>query len=127
MNLLLDSHVVIWAVDAPSKIGAQANLALRDPSNGLVFSAASIWEIGIKVGLGKLSLSLPFLQWFTKAKAELGLSILPITIEHADEQSRLPFHHQDPFDRLLISQARVENLTLISGDTQLDLYGISRV
>ena len=76
-------------------------------------SAGTIWEIGIKVGLKKLSLSMPYRQWMNKAIADLGLTLLPITVEYADVQAELPRHHGDPFDRLLAAQARVENVSLV--------------
>jgi PIN domain nuclease of toxin-antitoxin system len=127
VKILLDSHVLIWAVDDPSKLGPQADLALRDSNNELLVSAGTIWELAIKIGLGKLSLSLPFRQWMAKAITDLGLTTLPITVEHADELSKLPNHHGDPFDRLLIAQARAEGLTIVSGDTAFDLYDTSRI
>jgi PIN domain nuclease of toxin-antitoxin system len=127
VKILLDSHALIWAVDNPSKLGQQADRALRDSNNELLMSAGTIWELAIKIGLGKLSLSLPFRQWMAKAISDLGLTTLPITIEHADEQSKLPNLHGDPFDRLLIAQARTEALTIVSGDTTFDLYDTSRI
>ena len=127
MRLLLDSHTVIWAVDDPARLGSQAALALQDAANDLLLSAATIWELSIKVGLGKLSLSLPFRQWMNQAITDLGTTILPITVEYADVQARLPDHHGDPFDRLLVAQTQVENVTLVSIDAVFDRYGINRV
>jgi len=126
VRLLLDAHALIWAVDDPSKLGAQAATELNDPSNELLVSAGTIWEISIKVGLGKLSLSLPFGEWINKAIADLGAAILPIQIEHADAQTQLP-GRGDPFDRLLAAQSKFENVSVVSNDTQLDLYGIARL
>lgn len=126
MKLLLDSHALIWAVDDPSKLGSQAVAALKDPTNQLHVSAATIWELSIKVGLGKLSLSLPFREWINKAIADLGASILPIEIDHADAQTQLR-GRGDPFDRLLAAQSKVENLSILSSDTDLDQYGITRL
>ena len=82
MKLLLDSHAVIWAVDHPSKLSQQAAALLEDPANDLLLSAATIWEIAIKVGLNKMSLSLPYRQWMNRAIADLGLVLLPITVEY---------------------------------------------
>jgi PIN domain nuclease of toxin-antitoxin system len=127
VNLLIDSHALIWAVDDPSRLSAQAFAALRDPRNRLVVSAATIWELAIKVALGKLSLSAPYRQWMMKAIRDLGAAILPITVEYADAQSRLPSHHRDPFDRLLIAQSQVEGIALVSNEGIFDLYGVSRV
>ena len=127
MKLLLDTHTLIWAVDAPSKLGPQAVTALQDPANDLLLSAATIWEIAIKVGLGKLSLSMPYRQWMNQAITDLGMTVLPITVEYADVQVNLPKHHGDPFDRLLVAQSQVENIHLVSADPVFDQYGINRL
>ena len=127
MKLLLDTHTLIWAVDDPSKLGPQAVTALQDPANDLLLSAATIWEIAIKVGLGKLSLSMPYRQWMTQAITDLGMTVLPITVEYANVQVNLPKHHGDPFDRLLVAQIQVENIHLVSADPVFDQYGINRL
>jgi PIN domain nuclease of toxin-antitoxin system len=127
VKLLVDSHTLIWAVDDVAKLGARAVVELRSASNEVLVSAATIWELSIKVGLGKLQLSLPLQEWMETAINDLAATILPITIEHAVAQSLLPFHHRDPFDRLLIAQAGIDGLTLISSDAVLDLYGVARI
>jgi len=127
VRLLLDSHTLIWSVEQPAKLGPRAVSALQDPGNDLLLGAGTIWEIAIKVGLKKLTLSLPFRAWIDKAIADLGLSILPITVEYADVQATLPNHHKDPFDRLLVAQAHVEGVPLVSSDAILDSYGITRL
>jgi PIN domain nuclease of toxin-antitoxin system len=127
VKLLVDAHTFIWAVDDPSKLGPQAVTALQDSGNDLLLSAGTIWEIAIKVGLGKLSLSMPYRQWMNQAITDLGMTVLPITVEYADVQGNLPKHHGDPFDRLLVAQAQVENMAPVSADTGFDPYGISRL
>ena len=127
MRLLVDAHALIWAVDAPLKLGPQAVTALQDPSNDLLLSAGTIWELAIKVGLGKLSLSMPYREWMNQAITDLGMTVLPITVEYADVQSNLPRHHGDPFDRLLVAQAQVEDMALVSADPGFDPYGINRL
>lgn len=127
MRLLLDSQTLIWSVEQPAKLGPVAVSVLQDPGNDLLMGAGTIWEIAIKVGLKKLTLSLPFRSWIDKAIADLGLSILPITVEYADAQSVLPHHHKDPFDRLLVAQAQVEDVPIVSSDAILDSYGITRL
>jgi PIN domain nuclease of toxin-antitoxin system len=114
-------------VDNPAKLGPAATLVLQDPTKDLLLSAGTIWEISIKAGLGKLSLSLPFRQWIEQAIQDLSANVLPITVEYADAQSRLLAHHGDPFDRLLVAQAQTENVPLISTDTVFDQYDINRV
>lgn len=92
-----------------------------------MLSAATIWEISIKIGQGRLTLSLPFRQWVAQAVSDLNLTLLPITVEYADRQSRLPAHHKDPFDRLLIAQAMEDNIPLVSLDAVFDQYGVTRL
>jgi PIN domain nuclease of toxin-antitoxin system len=127
VRLLVDAHAFIWAVDDPSKLGTQAVTALQDPGNDLLLSAGTIWEIAIKVGLGKLSLSMPYRQWMNQAITDLGITVLPITVEYAEVQGNLPRRHGDPFDRLLVAQAQVENMALVSADPGFDPYGIDRL
>lgn len=114
-------------MDEHSRLGAAAALALRDPCNELLLSAASIWEIAIKVGLAKLSLSIPYHQWMSQAIAGLGASVLPISVDYADVMATLANHHRDPFDRMLVAHAQVEGIPLVSGDTVFDRYGILRL
>jgi PIN domain nuclease of toxin-antitoxin system len=127
MRHLIDTQSVIWYVDQDQLLSPTAHAAITDPANDLLLSAASVWEIAIKVGLGKLTLSLPYRQWMTQAIADLSLSILPITVDYADIQTGLPQHHRDPFDRLIVSQALVEGVPVISADPQFDAYGITRI
>ena len=127
MRLLLDSHVVIWSVEQAHLLSPAAHAALTDPNNDLLLSAATIWEIAIKVGSGKLNLSLPYRQWMDRAIADLRLTTLPITLEYADAQSGLPHHHRDPFDRLLVAQTLVERIAVVSADAALDAYGVTRL
>ncbi len=127
MKLLVDTHALIWYVDQDHLLSPAAHAAITKPSNDLLLSSGSIWEIAIKVGLKKLTLSLPYRAWIEKAIADLGLSLLPITVEYADAQAVLPNHHRDPFDRLLVAQAQVEGVPLVSDDVTLDSYGITRI
>jgi PIN domain nuclease of toxin-antitoxin system len=127
MRHLIDTQSLIWYVDQDQLLSTVAHGAISNPANDLVLSAASVWEIAIKVGLGKLKLSLSYRQWMTKAMADLGVVVLPISVEYADMQSRLPRHHGDPFDRLIVAQCIVEGVPIISSDALLDAYGISRI
>jgi PIN domain nuclease of toxin-antitoxin system len=110
MRLLIDAHSLIWALDDPSKLSVAAAATLQDPANLLLLSAGTMWELSIKCGLGKLTLSMPFRPWLERGIADLGLNLLPITLDHVERQAELPFHHRDPFDRLMVAQAMVENL-----------------
>ena len=127
MEVLLDTHAMIWTLDDPAKLSPVATVTLQDPANKLLVSAATVWEIAIKVGNGKLPLSLPYRAWMDKAIADLELTMVPITLDHAEQQSVLPFHHRDPFDRLLAAQALVENCPLVSGDAIFDAYAVRRI
>lgn len=104
-----------------------AHAAIDDPANELLLSAATIWEMAIKISLKKLGLTLPYRQWMEKAIADLRLIQLPITVEHADAQIALPSHHRDPFDRLLAAQSIVERVPLISIDAVFDAYSVRRI
>lgn len=127
MRVLLDSHTLIWAGDDPAKVPAPAMGVMQDPANDLFISAATIWEMAIKVAIGKLPLSLPYRQWLDKAVDDQGLSILPITLDHTERQISLPFHHRDPFDRLIAAQAIVEGIPLVSADAIFDAYVVNRI
>ena len=126
MRLLLDSHTLIWAADEPAKITPTAMSVMRNATD-LLISAATIWEIAIKFGKGRLPLSLPYRHWIDKAIVDMDLDILPITLDAAERQTTLPFHHRDPFDRLLASQALVESIPIISNDPIFDNYGVNRI
>src|SRR6516162_1174721 len=108
MRVLMDAHALIWYVDQDHLLSPKAHAAITDPANDLLLSAGSIWEIAIKVGLKKLTLSQQFRPWMEKAMADIGVVVLPITGEHCDVQAGLPNHHRDPFDRLLVAQSQVE-------------------
>lgn len=127
MRLILDSHALIWYVDRDDLLSPGAHAAIDDPDHGLWVSAATVWEIAIKTGLGKLTLSLPYRDWMAQALADLDAKILPVTIEAADIQRRLPWHHRDPFDRLIIAQAMAEDVPVVSNDDLFDSYGIRRI
>ena len=127
MRAILDTHTLIWAQDSPVKLGVSARSILSNPTHQLLLSTATIWEIGIKVAIGKLKLSLPYRTWIEKAFLDLDLIELPIELRFVDHLIGLPFHHRDPFDRMLASQALVEGIPLIGGDAMFDAYGIHRI
>jgi PIN domain nuclease of toxin-antitoxin system len=127
MKHLLDAHSLIWALDDPSKLGRQAVAALEDPANELVVGAGTVWELSIKISLGKLSLSGPFGAWMKRAAEDLGFAVLPITVEHAERQMALPFHNRHPFDRLVAAQCLAYGMPLVSADSVFDRYGVVRI
>jgi PIN domain nuclease of toxin-antitoxin system len=118
MRLLLDTHLLLWALATPSRLPVAARRAI-DTSEVHV-SAASIWEVSIKAALGKLAAKS---HDVLAAIKPAGFELLPIHGEHAAEVALLPMHHRDPFDRMLIAQARVERMRLLSNDDALRIYG----
>ncbi len=124
MKVLLDTHALLWFLAGSSRLGTAALAVINDPANTLFVSPASLWEISIKDSLGKLALPLPFEQLFPSRLDASGILILPILMPHLHAHRSLPFHHHDPFDRLIISQALTDDLTLISCDSEFSAYGV---
>lgn len=120
MRLLLDTHAAIWWLSDDPRLGADAAEQLRDDSNVVLLSAAVVWEVAIKRSLGKLDTP----DGFALRLLEAGAVPLAVSIEHAAGVEQLPHHHRDPFDRLLISQARIERVTLVSADKALLAYDV---
>jgi PIN domain nuclease of toxin-antitoxin system len=112
MKLLLDTHIFIWWADHPEKLSHAALSALEDDANELLLSVASVWEMPIKIQLGKLKLSLPLKELVKNQEETNGITVSPVTLTHVLALDALPFHHKDPFDRLLIAQSIEEDLTL---------------
>ncbi|MFN0050897.1 MAG: type II toxin-antitoxin system VapC family toxin [Planctomycetales bacterium] len=124
MRILLDTHTFLWWVDKSERLTATAAAACRDRSNELVLSIASVWEIQIKVQLGKLDLSAPLAELVVREQVTNDLRLLNIRYEHVLAVDALPLHHRDPFDRVLIAQATVEGLFLASSDEVFDQYPV---
>lgn len=126
MKLLLDTHAFLWLVDGNSNLSDTAQMALRDPVNAIFLSVASVWELSIKTRRSnpQLRLNEPLDQYVAKWTAAYQIQVLPIDLEHALHVGGLPHHHSDPFDRLLIAQAEVETMTLVSADRKFVSYSI---
>jgi PIN domain nuclease of toxin-antitoxin system len=127
VNLLLDSHTLLWSYFDSSKLSGAARTELTNTANRVFVSAASHWEIAIKVSTGKLTLAEPFLDFVQPAILDNGFTILPIEPRHTVQIISLPNHHRDPFDRLLICQAIVEAMPILGADPVFDLYPIKRL
>ncbi|MBA3322269.1 MAG: type II toxin-antitoxin system VapC family toxin [Pyrinomonadaceae bacterium] len=125
MKLLLDTHVFIWWADAPEHLSAAALAALEDGSNELILSVASVWELQIKIQLGKLKLNVSLKDLVESQQATNGVQLLPVELAHVLALDALPLHHKDPFDRLLIAQSIAEGTTLVSTDSQLSAYPVT--
>ena len=126
MRLLLDTHTLLWYAAADAKLSSGARQAIESTGATSLFSAASLWEMAIKVGNGKLALGEPVAE-FWKTHENNGVVLLPINAQEALIAGSLPFHHRDPFDRLIIAQAIAYGLPIVSRDDALDQYGISRI
>lgn len=122
MLLLLDTHLLLWAAYEPNKLSDEARRLIVDPANTLVFSAASIWEVAITSGLGRSDFSVDA-NVLRRALVDNGYVELAISAVHAAGVSALPAIHQDPFDRILLAQARGEGITLLSSDGKVGQYG----
>jgi len=127
MRYLLDTHAFLWWDMQSSQLSPTAFALCSDSSNDLLLSLASVWEMQIKQQLGKLRLSAPLGEIIEKQRSTNGIQLLPIELSHILGLSDLPEHHKDPFDRLLITQANVERLTLISNDPLIAQYPVQVV
>ena len=127
MNLLLDTHVFIWWTISPNRLSEKASELIANPQNILFLSLVSIWEMQIKTQLGKLSFDLPLADLITRQQEVNDLYLLPIELTHIYNLASLPNHHRDPFDRLLMAQALIENINLISIDKVFDKYPVDRI
>jgi len=127
MKLLLDTHAFLWLVDGNRHLSSTAQTALGDPANALFLSVASVWELSIKTSRThpQLRFNDPLGPYIAKWTAAYQVQVLPIDLPHALHVAGLPHHHTDPFDRLLIAQAEVEAMTLVSADRKFASYPIS--
>jgi PIN domain nuclease of toxin-antitoxin system len=124
---LLDTHAMYWYIEGDPQLSATARTLIQDASNVVLISPASYWEIAIKVSIGKWKLNRTYEEFIDIALNKYGFQILPILPTYTAKVIGLPFHHKDPFDRLLVAQALVENIPIISNDPALDAYGIKRL
>ena len=127
MRALLDTHAILWWLADDQALTRSARAAIADTRNTLLVSAASAWEVGTKVRLGRLPGAVDLAADFSSQMAREGFVLLDISAEHGIRAGMLPGPHKDPFDRMLIAQAQAENVPIISNDTQLDGYGVRRV
>ena len=127
MRLLLDTHALLWALDNNRRLSAAARAALADPANALLISSVSAFEITTKYRLGKLPEFASVADGFPAILAGLDHTPLPVGIEHAAHAGALDHPHKDPFDRLLIAQARIERVPIVSNETLFDGFGVERI
>lgn len=127
MRLLLDTHAFLWFVLDDPRLSPTAGESISEAANVFEVSPATLWEIAIKIRLGKYALPEPFASFVERELSANQFHLLPIEPKHVAVLTTLPFHHRDPFDRLLVAQAMVEHIPLISRDAALEAYSIQRV
>jgi PIN domain nuclease of toxin-antitoxin system len=127
MRLLLDTHAFLWFVLNDPALSPDASQAIADPLNDIAISPVTYWEIAIKIGIGKYSLPEPLAVFMEREIATNQFDILHIEPRHVAPLTTLPFHHRDPFDRLIIAQAMVEQIPVVSADAAFDDYGVQRL
>ena len=127
MRLLLDTHAFLWFVLDDPKLSSSARALIADPANDVLLSPSTYWEIAIKVSLNKLDLHTSYEDFMTRGIEGNQFEILPIETRHTAVVSTMPSHHRDPFDRLIIAQATVENIGVVSVGSDFDSYGVTRL
>jgi PIN domain nuclease of toxin-antitoxin system len=127
VKLLLDTHTFLWFINGDAKLTALARQLIEDPTNEWFLSIACIWEMAIKVSTGRLRFDEPFEQFISDQLQQNRIAILDLTLAHAARVIELPYHHRDPFDRLLNAQALVEEFPIVSIDNVFDMYGMTRL
>ena len=127
MKVLLDTHTLLWAIQDEKKLSSKARDTFLEPENELFVSMASYWELCIKAGLGKLELAKNWQKTLDDELLENGIKWLAIEKAHCDGIMKLPFLHRDPFDRLLVAQAQVETMTLLTADENIQKYKVKTI
>jgi PIN domain nuclease of toxin-antitoxin system len=127
VNLLLDTHALLWFLNGDSQLSSTAKALIEDPANRKLVSVATCWEIAIKVGLGKLDLGEPATTFLPRELATNHFDLLAIELAHATFVESLPPYHKDPFDRLLVAQSLIEKMSLVSADAIFDRYDVTRL
>jgi PIN domain nuclease of toxin-antitoxin system len=127
VRLLVDTHAFLWFITDDPQLSTVAKGLIADPDNEILISPASYWEIAIKVRIGKYTLSAPYETLIEQGIDGNGFKILPIEPRHTAVLTTMPFHHRDPFDRLIVAQAEIEQAPIVSIDAVLDAYGVQRL
>ncbi len=129
MRLLLDTHSMYWYIEDDPQLSGRARTLIQDASNEILISPASYWEIAIKISIGKWRLNRPYEEFIDIGLNQYGFQVLPILPTHTARLIGLPFPqgHRDPFDRLLVAQVLVEQIPIVSADSPLDAYGVTRL
>lgn len=124
MDILLDTQVILWSISGDKRLSKKSRSVFLDPANNLYFSMAGYWEIAIKTSIGELELVTQWPEIIDREMRNNFIAFLPITKKHCNYLAELPFHHRDPFDRMLVAQTKIEQMVLLSTDTQPKKYDI---
>jgi PIN domain nuclease of toxin-antitoxin system len=127
VRALLDTHTFIWFAEGSASLSAVAAEFIGDGENDLLLSVASLWEMAIKVNLGRLRFDAPFDEWITEHLQRLAIDVAQITVPHLAVIATLPLHHRDPFDRMIAAQGIADGLPIVSVDKAFDSYPVSRI
>lgn len=127
MRVLLDTQALVWALLDDPRLSEVAKAAITDAQNEILVSPASLWELAIKISLRKYSLNEDFTTFMETRLLQSGFTLLPIGVRHLGVVATLPFHHRDPFDRLIVAQAVIEQVPIVSSDAAFDAYLVNRL
>jgi PIN domain nuclease of toxin-antitoxin system len=127
VSVLLNTHALLWWLDDDRRLSRRARKVIADPDSVIYVSSASVWEIAIKVRLGKLADPQDAVPRLPQILVERGMTELPISAVHALGAGSLPNHHRDPFDRMLVAQSRLEGLPLVTNDPHIPKYGVQTI
>jgi PIN domain nuclease of toxin-antitoxin system len=127
VRVLIDTHIFIWYIQNSDRLPNSVAALINDGRNDILFSVASIWEMAIKQSTGKLNIGLPYSSFIEEQMRLNNMELLAIRLEHIELVTKLPFHHRDPFDRLLIAQAMVEDIIIVSDDSAFSLYPVQKM
>ena len=126
-KILIDTQALLWVQMNHEDVPRLARRELLDSTNELFVSLVSVWEMAIKLSIGKLKIAGKLESFMETAQQDLGIALLPIRLEHVLRVEKMPFHHRDPFDRILIAQAAEEKMKILSNDSKFDKYEITRI
>ena len=127
MRVLIDTHVFIWYIQTSERLPSSVTAVINDGRNDILLSIASVWEMAIKQSTGKLNLGVPYASFIEEQMRLNNMELLPVRLNHLEVVTTLPFHHRDPFDRLIIAQAMAEDIVLISADSVFSRYPVQRM
>ncbi len=127
MNFLLDTQALLWLLLDDPRLSERARMSIVTTDRSIFISPGSLWEIAIKISIGKYSLPEPFTMFWDRQLLMNDFTLLPISVSHTARVASLPFHHRDPFDRLIIAQSLEEEIPVVSSDAMFDLYGVDRI